>query len=225
MKNILILLLLLQITVYSCKTLNNHSTDFTKEFLFTKGIEGPAVDSKKNLYAVNFNKQGTIGKINTKGKCSLFATLPEGSIGNGIRFDKNDNMYIADYTKHNILVIKNNTTKAHVFAHDSTLNQPNDIAISPNGTIYASDPNWKKSTGNIWIVKNNKFVLLEKDMGTVNGIEVSPNGRKLYVNESVQRNIWVYDIFEDGMISNKKLFTSFKDFGMDGMRCDKKGNL
>jgi sugar lactone lactonase YvrE len=62
-------------------------------------------------------------------------------------------------------------------------------------------------------------------MGTTNGIEVSPDGKKLYVNESVQRKIWVYDIENNGTIINKKLLYSFKDFGLDGMRCDSKGNL
>ena len=37
--------------------------------------------------------------------------------------------------------------------------------------------------------KRNGFVLLEKEMGTTNGIEVSHDGKKLYVNESVQRKI------------------------------------
>ena len=31
-------------------------------------------------------------------------------------------------------------------------------------------------------------------MGTTNGIEVSPDGRTLYVNETVQRNVWAYTI-------------------------------
>ena len=57
-------------------------------------------------------------------------------------------------------------------------------------------------------------------MGTTNGIEVSPDETKLYVNESVQKNIWVYDLDSDGNISNKKLFYSFEDYGLDGMRCD-----
>ena len=207
------------------KDLSDSSFDFTKESLFTAGIEGPAVDSKGNFYAVNFKEEGTIGIINQKGKSSLFTTLPNGSIGNGIRFDKDDNMYIADYVKHNILFVKNGLTEAVVFAHDSIMNQPNDIAIAPNGTLYVSDPNWKDGTGNLWMISNQKFVLLEKNMGTTNGIEVSPDGRKLYVNESVQRNIWVYDITSKGKPINKKLFKSFKDFGLDGMRCDNEGNL
>lgn len=62
-------------------------------------------------------------------------------------------------------------------------------------------------------------------MGTANGIEVSPNDKLLYVNESVQRKVWVYDLSDDGNVSNKRLFHEFPDFGMDGMRCDIDGNL
>ena len=59
-------------------------SDFTDENLFTPGIEGPAYVGGF-LYAVNFDKQGTIGMVNSRGDCSLFVELPEGSIGNGIR--------------------------------------------------------------------------------------------------------------------------------------------
>ena len=73
--------------------------------------------------------------------------------------------------------------------------------------------------------KRNGFVLLEKEMGTTKVIEVSHDGKKLYVNESVQRKIWVYDIVENGLLRNKQEFISFKDFGLDGMRCDGNGNV
>ncbi len=38
-------------------------------------------------------------------------------------------------------------------------------------------------------------------MGTANGIEVSPDEKKLYVNESVQRKVWAYDLSENGAIT------------------------
>ena len=62
-------------------------------------------------------------------------------------------------------------------------------------------------------------------MGTTNGIEVSPDGRTLYVNESVQRNVWAFRIERDGTLSGKRLLLKFPDYGMDGMRCDIDGNL
>lgn len=201
--------------------------DLLPEWTFTKGIEGPAIDMNGNLYAVNYAEQGTIGVVSPDGEASLFIKLPEGSVGNGIRFDKEWNMYIADYKKHNILKVSSSTKEISVFAHDSTMNQPNDIAISPvSEFLYASDPNWKDSTGKLWMVDRlGKVILLEANMGTTNGIEVSPDGKKLYVNESIQRNVWVYDILNDGSITNKRLFMKFEDFGMDGMRCDSAGNL
>lgn len=201
------------------------STDLTPDKSFTSGVEGPAVDIDGNLYAVNFSKEGTIGKITPAGESSIFVELPQGSVGNGIRFDSKGNMLIADYTRHNILKVDMASKKIDVFAHDSTMSQPNDIAIDGSNRLYASDPNWKAGTGRIWMVSaDGKISLLEDKMGTANGIEVSPDGKTLYVNESVQRKVWAYDL-SDGRISNKRTFIDFPDFGMDGMRCDIEGNL
>ena len=201
------------------------SEDFTGENVFTAGIEGPAVDAAGFIYAVNFAEEGTIGRVDSLGNASLFARLPGSSVGNGIRFDSAGNMYIADYVNHNVLRIATGSREAEVYAHHDSLNQPNDLAISPNGILYASDPNWKEGTGKLWMVRAGEFELLEEGMGTTNGIEVSPDGKLLYVNESVQRRIWVYDLGEDGKPSNKRLFYTFTDHGLDGMRCDIKGNL
>ncbi|TFG75004.1 MAG: SMP-30/gluconolactonase/LRE family protein [Flavobacteriales bacterium] len=210
----------------SCKAQQIQSKDFTKEFSFTKGIEGPAVDSEGNLYAVNFMEEGTVGIVTRQGEGDVFLKLPGNSIGNGIRFDREGNMYIADYVGHNIFLVKKGTKIPEVYAHNQNMSQPNDLAIAPNGQIYLSDPNWKEGTGRIWRVNSaREILLLEENMGTANGIEVSPDGTKLYVNESLQRQVWQYDINSDGSLSNKSSFITFADFGMDDMRCDNKGNL
>ncbi|GAB3801116.1 SMP-30/gluconolactonase/LRE family protein [Spirosoma humi] len=202
------------------------SSIFTPANGFTSGVEGPAVDKAGMVYAVNFGKQGTIGQITPDGKASVFVELPEGSIGNGIRFSKRGDMFIADYPKHNILKVVMGTKKLTVFANEPRMNQPNDIAIDSKDRLYASDPNWKENTGNIWrIDTDGKVTLLEANMGTTNGIDVSPDNKTLYVNESAQRKVWAYDLSADGKASNKRLLIEFPDFGMDGMRCDTKGNL
>lgn len=206
--------------------LNWNTSDFTEPGLFTSGIEGPAVSANGDLYVVNFETQGTIGKVDPDGSVSLFVTLPETSIGNGIRFLDNGNMLVADYPNHNVLLVDLNDRSVQVWAHQPLMNQPNDLAITSRGIVFASDPNWKESTGNLWRVDaNGEVTLLEEGMGTTNGVEVSADETRLYVNESVQRNVWIYDLSEDGMISNKRLLIKFKDFGMDGMRCDIVGNL
>lgn len=202
------------------------SETFTEAGGFPSGIEGPAVDANGVLYAVNYEKTGTIGLVDHNGTASLFVTLPKGSIANGIRFNSKGEMLVADYVKHTIFKINMDSKRITAFAHNNKMNQPNDIAIADNDILFASDPDWKNSKGQIWkIDQNGTFSLLETGMGTTNGIEVSPDNRKLYVNESVQRNVWAYDISPEGNISNKRLFIKFDDFGMDGMRTDIKGNL
>lgn len=200
--------------------------EFTPLNGFTSGIEGPACDAAGNLYAVNYERQHTIGKVTPDGDASVFVELPPGSIGNGIRFNSEGFMCIADYTNHNVLKVDMNTREISVHAHEPTMNQPNDLAIGANDILYASDPNWGASTGQIWRVDTHgKVTLLEADMGTTNGIEVSPDEKVLYVNESAQRNVWAYDLSREGEISNKRLLIQFPDFNMDGMRCDIEGNL
>jgi gluconolactonase len=78
--------------------------------------------------------------------------------------------------------------------------------------------------GRNWPTLENNQWLLEGNMGTTNGIELSPDEQTLYVNESIQRKVWAYTISAAG-VSNKRLFTQFEDFGLDGMKCDNKGNL
>ena len=202
------------------------SVVLTKTGEFTSGIEGPAADNQGNVYAVNFGEQGTIGLVDGTGKGKRVQTLPKGSVGNGIRFDKSGNMFIADYPKHNVLRVDAKTGRLSVFAHEPKMNQPNDLAIDGDGNLYASDPNWGASTGQLWRISNKGVVTnLSVEMGTTNGVEVSPDGKKLYVNESVQRNVWQFDLSKDGKVSNKTLLKKFDDFGFDGMRCDVKGNL
>ena len=200
--------------------------EFTPVNGFTSGIEGPACDADGNLYAVNYERQHTIGIVTPDGDASVFVELSLGSIGNGIRFNSEGFMFIADYTNHNVLRVDMDTREISVYAHEPAMNQPNDIAIGANDILYASDPNWAASTGQIWCVDTDgKVTLLEADMGTTNGIEVSPDESVLYVNESAQRNVWAYDLSPEGDISNKRLLIQFPDFNIDGMRCDSEGNL
>jgi gluconolactonase len=202
------------------------ATPLTEPHSFTREIEGPAVDRQGNIYAVSFSKKATIGRVTPDGKAEIFVEMPEGSLANGIRFNKKGIMFVADYTGHNILRINPKTRKITTFAHESSMSQPNDIAISKDGTLWASDPNWANKTGQVWrIDKNGKVTKVAPDMGTTNGIEVSPDGNTLYVNESGERKVWAFTIQKDRSLTNKRLLVQFPDFGMDGMRCDVDGNL
>ncbi len=199
---------------------------FTEEGSFTPGVEGPAVDRLGNVFAVNFARQQTIGRVTPDGRGEVFVTLPGPSTGNGIRIARDGTLYVADYVGHNVLRLHPETRQISVHAHAPGMNQPNDLTLAADGTLYASDPNWKEGTGQLWrIDPDGSTHRLAQDMGTTNGIELSPDGTRLYVNESVQRYIWAFTVTRDKILTEKRLLRKFDDFGFDGMRCDVDGNL
>jgi sugar lactone lactonase YvrE len=208
----------------------------TAENSFTAGIEGPNCDAEGNVYCVAYQARNTIAKTTLDGRTEIFVELPMGlpdakgkvkpSAGNGIVFDSKERMYVADYVNHNVLRIDVPTKKIEVFAHDDRFNQPNDLAIGPDDVIWCSDPAWGKNTGQIFRVDTDgKTTLAAEGLGTTNGIEVSPDGKTLYVNESVQRGVWALPIAADGKLGERKLVRQFPDHGFDGMRCDAEGRL
>jgi hypothetical protein len=52
-------------------------------------------------------------------------------------------MYIADYKKHNVLVIEAGQSTPQVYFHSDRFNQPNDLAVASDGTLFASDPRFR----------------------------------------------------------------------------------
>ena len=78
---------------------------FTPRHAFTPGIEGPACDRSGAVFAVNYERQGTIGRVAPDGSAEVHLALPGTSIGNGIRFAADGTMFIADYVNHNVLKV------------------------------------------------------------------------------------------------------------------------
>ena len=199
---------------------------------YTSGIEGPAVDADGALYVVNFQRQGTIGRVKPGAASSeLFATLPQGSVGNGIRFDREGRMFIADYKKHNILVIEPGTSVPQVYFHSDQFHQPNDLAVARDGTLFASDPAFPHS-GRIWRIvrqpdgKGRGEIMLSKrpTMGATNGIDLSPDDTTLYVSESDTREVWAYHL-DGANLTSARLVKKFDAFELDGLRIDLGGRI
>lgn len=214
------------------------SAEVTPAGEYTSGIEGPAVDADGNLYVVNFHTSGTIGKLPSgAAQSQLFTTLPAGSIGNGIRFDRDGRMYVADFKKHNVFVINRGETRPRVYFHSAAFHQPNDLAIAPDGTLYASDPLFPHK-GQVWrIVRQpdgtGKGVVMSspRQMGAANGIDLSPDGATLYVSESDTRQVWAYQLDGDRLLA-PRLLKTFDAAGiggltseLDGLRTDVDGKI
>jgi gluconolactonase len=71
--------------------------------------------------------------------------------------------------------------------------------------------------------------LLTRDLSQPNGLAFSPDGRRLYIDDSERREIRVYDFGPNAQLSNGRLFGTEagppKSGVPDGMRVDRQGNL
>lgn len=130
-----------------------------------------------------------------------------------------------------IFAIPKGATEPVVWFHSDEMSQPNDITIAHDGTIYASDPNWKGRSGHIWRVARaadgsvqGEIMTAPRAMGTTNGIDLSPDGKTLYVGESSNGQVWSYTI-RGNELADARLVKAFQPDTIDGLRTDVTGRL
>jgi len=116
------------------------------------------------------------------------------------------------------------------------LNSPNDIILGPDGALYFTDPTLDLVKGEkqelpfqgvFRLANDGSLRLLTSDMVQPNGLAFSPDGKRLYIDDTKQHEIRVYDVAANGELKNGRLFGKEEGRGgvPDGMRVDVKGNV
>ncbi len=125
---------------------------------------------------------------------------------------------------------------------DKRLNAPNDLVITPDGSIYFTDirRNLPKGeareidfSGVYRLRPNGELQLIDKEMDTPNGIAFSPDRKTLYVADTLKQRVWAFDVAADGSANHKRLFaetTPTWDGARalsrpDGLKTDIEGNV
>ncbi|MCI0707179.1 MAG: SMP-30/gluconolactonase/LRE family protein [Ignavibacteriae bacterium] len=114
-------------------------------------------------------------------------------------------------------------------------NSPNDIVVKSDGSILFTDPPFNipkgeqkelSFSGIYRISPSGELSVLDSTLKWPNGICFSPDESKLYVNESPDRIIYVWDVVNGSTLANKRVFGTIEPKGYaDGMKIDREGNL
>jgi gluconolactonase len=119
-------------------------------------------------------------------------------------------------------------------------NSPNDLVFAGDGALWFTDPSFglpkmdadpKKELkyNAVWRYAGGKLTPVITDMTQPNGIAFSPDGKTLYVSNSMpDMYVRSYDVAADGKLSNPRKLIAYPGSAPDvpdGMKVDSAGNL
>jgi gluconolactonase len=200
------------------------------EFSFT---EGPTCDAAGNIFFTD-QPNNRIMKWGVDGKLSTF--LQPAGRANGMYFNAQGNLIACADEKTELWSITpdgKHTVLAGEFG-GKHLNGPNDVWVCPNGSLYITDPFYKRDWWEYsarpqegehvyYLAADGKSLKqVTTDLQKPNGITGTPDGKKLIVADIGANKTWTYDILPDGSLTNKVLRCPA---GSDGMTIDTEGNV
>jgi gluconolactonase len=168
---------------------------------------------------------------------------------NGMVYDAEGRLVVCEHATSTLLRESADGTRETLATHfrGKELNSPNDVITRSDGTIYFTDPWYGRMAGDgvgrerelgfqgVYRIPPGgelELVVGEHDFEMPNGLCLSPDESLLYIDDTPNACIRVYDVAADGSLSNGRLFLG--DIGdgvvgadgvVDGMKCDERGNV
>ena len=168
---------------------------------------------------------------------------------NGMVYDADGNLLVCEHVTSSLVRERPDGERETIASHfrGKELNSPNDVITRSDGTIYFSDPIYGRvpvfgverdvELGFQGVYKlaagggDVELVVGEDEFDMPNGLCFSPDESLLYINDTPNARIRVYDVAADGSLSNGRVFADGIGDGViengvvDGMKCDARGNI
>ncbi|MEM0990219.1 MAG: isochorismatase family protein [Pseudomonadota bacterium] len=171
--------------------------------------------------------------------------------GNGMTYDADLNLLVCEHATSSVVRFRPDGTREVLASHfeGKELNSPNDICVKSDGSIYFTDPTYGRMEGfgvpreleqgfqGVYRLppghQPGDEPQLVSDRYTFtqpNGLCFSPCERWMWVNDTIQENIRMFDVATDGSLTNGRVFASgiqedARAGVPDGMKADKDGNV
>jgi gluconolactonase len=196
--------------------------------------EGPLGAPDGSLYFSDTNANLTY-HLDLNGKIAVWRIGT--NRGNGIAFTRDGEMLWAEGDGPRISTLNKANGGYRNLLPGFRLFQPNDLIVDAKGGIYFTDPGPRPVVPGLKVYVYyippgaNKAMVIDDSVPRPNGVTLSPDGRTLYVDNTIGTTVYAYDVQPDGTVKNKRAFAELHDikggeegFG-DGMGMDRDGRL
>ncbi len=171
--------------------------------------------------------------------------------GNGMTYDADLNLLVCEHSTSSVARFRPGGMREALCSHfeGKELNSPNDICVKSDGTIYFTDPTYgrKEHFGvprplqqgfqGVYMLRpghrpgDEPLLVSDRYMfSQPNGLCLSPCERFLWVNDTEQANVRLFDIGADGKLKNPRIMAggitdALRPGLPDGMKSDIHGNI
>jgi gluconolactonase len=167
---------------------------------------------------------------------------------NGMTLDNDGNLIVCEHVTSSVVRESPDGARETLATHwgDKELNSPNDVIVASDGSIIFTDPTYGRMPGfgiereqdldfqGVYRLPagGGDLELLVDDFAQPNGLCFSPDESLLYINDTVNAHIRVFDVGADHQLSNGRVFAENIGDGdlakgglVDGMKADEQGNI
>ena len=212
-------------------------TGGTLERLWTgfQFVEGPLWKEGVGLLFSDVNSSTIY--LWSRGDSTMSTYLKPSDSSNGLTFDHQGRLVLTQMQLRRIARQEPGGTITPLVStyNGKRFNSPNDIVVSSGGAILFTDPDFNVPPGQsrelsfkgiFRLSPSGGLQVIDSSFDKPNGICFSPDESRLYVNESAQHKIYVWDAVNDSTFTNKRLFYTIPQTGYaDGMKVDSSGNV
>jgi gluconolactonase len=207
-------------------------------------VEGPVWDGPGRYLAFSDVSGDVIRRFGADGVSELRRPSRK---ANGLTRDNAGRLLACEHVSSSVTRTEQDGTLTTVASHwqGRELNSPNDLCVGRGGAVYFTDPSDGRTSERWGLVRPRQLdfqgVYLARPDGDVelltdeltfpNGICLSPDERRLYVNDTSRMHVLAFDLRVDGTVENGRVFLEQQGTGdmwdgaPDGMKCDEHGNL
>jgi gluconolactonase len=205
-------------------------------------FEGPTWDTKSNtlFFTAHPNKEtpSQILRVGADGKAAVWMNETKGI--NGMTLSRNGSILAAQGRAQPPAVVALDPGAAAPIqvkvlgaaSEEAPMTQTNDLDEDARGGIYFTCPDFgaKVQSAVYYLAPDGKLTRIISQRILPNGVEVSNDGKTLYVSDSFEKRIYAYPVKEDGMVNEGgvRIFFDPPTTNMsdpDGITTDADGNL